>query len=100
MVGQNLTPRRLGRATPVGVGGVEEVDTGIERGVGTGTGLLSLHTAGVGQPRTCNALREPFGCKPSGDLGTVHCRGARARSLRVMSAAKPSASSSTCLRKK
>ena len=47
---QDLAPRRLGGAAAVDVGGVEEVDAGLEGRLGAGLGLLALHPGPVGEP--------------------------------------------------
>jgi len=47
---EDLAQRGLGRALPIGVGGVEEVDAGVERGVGAGPGLRGLRATGLRQP--------------------------------------------------
>ncbi len=51
MLGEDLTPGGLGRAAPVDVRGVEEVDAGVERRLGAGARLLELDPPGVGEPR-------------------------------------------------
>ena len=58
MLGEDLAPGGLGRAAPVDVGGVEEVDAGVERRLGAGARLLELDPAGVGEPRAERDLRD------------------------------------------
>src|SRR6201999_2375088 len=54
---EDLTPGGLGGAAAIDVGGVEEVDPGIEGGLGAGAGLLELDPAGVGEPGAEGDLR-------------------------------------------
>jgi hypothetical protein len=56
--GKDPAPRRLGCAAAIHVGGVEEVDAGLERSVGAGAGLLQAHAAREGQPRAEGDLRD------------------------------------------
>src|SRR3954469_15492489 len=55
---EDLAPGRLGGADAVDVGGVEEVDPGVEGGAGAGLGLVALHPTGVGQPGAEGDLRD------------------------------------------
>jgi hypothetical protein len=55
---EDLAPGRLGGALAVDVGGVEEVDAGLEGGFGAGLGLLALHAARVREPRAEGDLRD------------------------------------------
>jgi hypothetical protein len=55
--GEDLPPGGLGGAAAVDVGGVEEVDAGLEGGVGAGAGLVGLDAARVGQPGSEGDLR-------------------------------------------
>jgi hypothetical protein len=64
MSGEDLSPSRLGRAPAVDVGGVEEVDAGLEGRLGASARLLGLDAAGVGEPR------------PERDLGDLQIRAA------------------------
>jgi hypothetical protein len=56
--GEDLAPGALRGAPAVDVGGVEEVDAGLEGGVGAGAGLLELYAAREGQPRAVRDLRD------------------------------------------
>jgi hypothetical protein len=64
---EDLPPGRLGCAAAIDVGGVEEVDAGLERGVGARAGLLEPHAAREGQPRAKGDLRDlqVRGAKPA-----------------------------------
>jgi hypothetical protein len=58
VLGEDLAPGGLGRALAVGIGGVEEIDPCVERGLGAGAGLLLGHAAGIGQPGAEGDLRD------------------------------------------
>ena len=51
MFGEGLAEQRLGGAAPVDVGGVDEVDAGVEGRTHAGLRLRLGDAAGVGQPR-------------------------------------------------
>ena len=55
---EDLAPGRLRRARAVDVGGVEEVDAGVEGGPGAGLGLVALHPGPVGEPGAERDLRD------------------------------------------
>ena len=49
--GERLAQQRLGRAPSIDVGGVDEVDAGLEGGIDAGLGLSGLDATRVGEPR-------------------------------------------------
>src|SRR6188472_3352810 len=55
---EDLAPGGLGCADAVDVGGVEEVDAGVEGSAGAGLGLVLLHPAPVGEPGAEGDLRD------------------------------------------
>ena len=57
-VREDLAPGRLGGPHAVDVGGVEEVDPGVERGAGAGLGVLALDPGPVCEPGAQRDLRD------------------------------------------
>jgi hypothetical protein len=61
---QHLAQQRLGSATAINVGPIDQIDPETESPVDTGNGTVPCHAARVGQPRTQCDVRDAQSARP------------------------------------